>query len=223
VHGPGIDEPLAIEQQGKVYFYHADGLGSITSLTDAKGRVVQSCEYDSFGSVRQHGNHVKQPYGFTAREWDSETGLYFYRARYYDPQVGRFISKDPIGFNGGDVVLYGYVQNNPVNWGDPWGLDRYNMCKEIPSLLERCCKKIVDWGCSGTKNTACCESEKTECLGNVDFAADSDAETKALECSRAYSLCNSRTRTPKTPPVKPIPYPTTPKPNAPGFPKITEK
>ncbi|MFZ6028030.1 MAG: RHS repeat-associated core domain-containing protein, partial [Chloroflexota bacterium] len=124
VHGPGIDEPLANEQQGKVYFYHADGLGSITSLTDAKGRVVQSCEYDSFGSVRQHGNHVKQPYGFTAREWDKETGLYFYRARYYDPQVGRFISKDPIGFNGGDVVLYGYVQNNPVNFVDPEGLQK---------------------------------------------------------------------------------------------------
>ncbi|MGV1099034.1 RHS repeat-associated core domain-containing protein [Thiovibrio sp. JS02] len=47
--------------------------------------------------------------------------MYFYRARYYDPQVGRFISKDPIGFAGGDVVLYGYVQNNPVNFVDPSG------------------------------------------------------------------------------------------------------
>jgi RHS repeat-associated protein len=71
--------------------------------------------------MRQEGNLVKQPYGFTGREWDSETGLYFYRARYYDPQMGRFISKDPIGFAGGDVVLYGYVQNDPVNFIDPWG------------------------------------------------------------------------------------------------------
>jgi RHS repeat-associated protein len=66
---------------------------------------------------------LSQPYTYTGREWDKETGLYYYRARYYDPMVGRFISKDPIGFAGGDVNLYGYVQNNPVNWIDPFGLD----------------------------------------------------------------------------------------------------
>lgn len=122
VHGPGIDEPLAIEQKGRVYFYHADGLGSITSLTDANGRVAQTFEYDSFGNLGHKGNHVKQPYAYTAREWDGETGLYFYRARYYDSYAGRFISKDPIGFAGGDVNLYGYVQNDPVDFSDPWGL-----------------------------------------------------------------------------------------------------
>lgn len=63
---------------------------------------------------------------FTGREWDKETGLYYYRARYYDPMEGRFISKDPLSFAGGDVNLYGYVQNNPINWIDPWGLYRYN-------------------------------------------------------------------------------------------------
>lgn len=60
----------------------------------------------------------------TGREWDKETGLYYYRARYYDPMEGRFISKDPIGFDGGDVNLYGYVQNNPINWVDPSGLSQ---------------------------------------------------------------------------------------------------
>ncbi len=135
VHGPGIDEPLAIEQKERVYFYHADGLGSITSLTDARGQVVQTYEYDSFGNMRYEGNHVKQPYGFTAREWDSETGLYFYRARYYDPQMGRFISKDPIGFAGGDVVLYGYVQNDPVNFIDPWGLRTLACALSLCTLL----------------------------------------------------------------------------------------
>ena len=73
--------------------------------------------------MKEHGGEVKQPYGFTGREWDKETGLYYYRARYYDPKGGRFIGKDPIGFNGGDVNLYRYVSNNPVNWRDPSGLD----------------------------------------------------------------------------------------------------
>jgi len=61
---------------------------------------------------------------FTGREWDKETGLYYYRARYYDPMEGRFISKDPISSAGGDVNLYGYVQNNPVSFRDPLGLER---------------------------------------------------------------------------------------------------
>ncbi|MCK9506776.1 MAG: RHS repeat-associated core domain-containing protein, partial [Porticoccaceae bacterium] len=67
---------------------------------------------------------LEQPFGFTGREFDPETGLYFYRARYYDPMEGRFISKDPLGFAAGDVNLFGYVQNNPENWIDPLGLWR---------------------------------------------------------------------------------------------------
>jgi len=65
---------------------------------------------------------VVQPYTYTAREYDSETGLYYYRARYYDPKAGRFITRDPISFAGEDVNLYAYVWNNPVNLIDPDGL-----------------------------------------------------------------------------------------------------
>ena len=70
-------------------------------------------------------------YTYTGREWDKETGLYYYRARYYDPMEGRFISKDPIGFRGGDVVLYGYVHNNPINRKDPKGL--FDWTDALPS------------------------------------------------------------------------------------------
>ena len=114
IHGPGIDEPLAVEiRNGATYiphYYHADGLGSITALSNSEGAVVQRYEYDSFGNliVTTQGN-IAQPYAFTGREYDSETGMYFYRARYYDPKFGRFITKDPIGFAGGDVNLYAYV------------------------------------------------------------------------------------------------------------------
>jgi RHS repeat-associated protein len=60
-------------------------------------------------------------YAFTGREWDPETGLYYYRARYYDPKAGRFLSEDPIGLDGG-VNFYSYVRNQPTNLIDPFGL-----------------------------------------------------------------------------------------------------
>jgi len=87
--------------------------------------VVQRYDYDSFGNLEQQGESIEQPFTYTARELDEETGLYYYRARYYDPQVGRFVSKDPIGFEGGDNNLYGYVLNNPVNATDPEGLCKW--------------------------------------------------------------------------------------------------
>jgi RHS repeat-associated protein len=77
----------------------------------------------------------------TGREWDKETGLYYYRARYYDPMEGRFISKDPIGFDGNDVNLYGYVSNNAINFTDPKGNspDWWNKMKEwVKNFLQSC-------------------------------------------------------------------------------------
>jgi RHS repeat-associated protein len=120
-HGQGVDEPLALERSGSFYFYHADGLGSITAITDATKYVIQRYTYDSFG-VPKANTAFRNPYQFTGREWDMETNLYFYRARYYDPFVGKFILKDPISFEGGDINLYGYVQQNPINFTDSTGL-----------------------------------------------------------------------------------------------------
>jgi RHS repeat-associated protein len=125
-HGPNIDEPLAVQQGTNIYYYHADGLGSITGLSNTSGSIVQTYSYDSFGNMTTTGS-ISQPFTYTAREYDSETGMYFYRARYYDPTVGRFVTKDPISFAGGDVNLYNYVGANPINWSDPIGLYKLNM------------------------------------------------------------------------------------------------
>jgi len=130
IHGPGIDEPLAMIEGRDTYYYHADGLGSIVAMTDDSLNIVQHYSYDSFGTPTLSDPDFIQPYTYTGREWDDETGLYFYRARYYNPSAGRFISKDPIGFNGGDVTLYGCVQNNPVNLIDPLGLRPLNDCEK---------------------------------------------------------------------------------------------
>jgi RHS repeat-associated protein len=112
---------LAMSRDGALAFYHADGLGSITSLTDATGSAVAAYTRDAFGSSLQTAGSITNPFRYTGREWDAETGLYYYRARYYDPQIGRFISEDPIGLNGG-LDLYAYVGNSPTNFDDPSGL-----------------------------------------------------------------------------------------------------
>lgn len=120
--GSGVDEHLALERGGQFYYYHADGLGSIATITDAAHNIVQSYEYDSFGMAKPSTTFMNI-YTYTGREWDRETGLYYYRARYYDPMDGSFVSKDPIGFAGG-INLYSYVGGNVQNFVDPYGLDR---------------------------------------------------------------------------------------------------
>jgi RHS repeat-associated protein len=118
--GQGIDEPLAQLRSNTLSFYHADGLGSATSLTDSTGAVIARYAYDAFGNQTTSTGSLANPYRYTAREYDGETGLYYYRSRYYDPQARRFVSEDPIGLNGG-INLYSYVGNNPVNYVDPEG------------------------------------------------------------------------------------------------------
>jgi len=84
-----------MERGGKVYFYHQDGQANVTHLTDASGITVCSYRYDSFGRTQPCQN-VANPYGFAGREYDAESGLYYMRARYYDPSLGRFLSPDPL-------------------------------------------------------------------------------------------------------------------------------
>src|SRR5207249_2912320 len=116
-----IDEPLAMLRSGTTSYYHADGLGSITSLSNAAGSLAQTYQYDSFGKQTATSGSLTNPFQYTARESDTETGLYYYRARYYDPNPGRFLREDPIRFEGG-VNFYPYVKNSPVQYSDPFGL-----------------------------------------------------------------------------------------------------
>ena len=165
LHGPGIDEPLSVTTDGGTYYYHADGLSSIIALTDADRKVVQEYEYDAFGNLHDQKNAVKQPYTYTGREWDKETKLYYYRARYYDAKVGRFISSDPIVHpaNGPpekiacgqiqDISIplfeslkedpqklnpYIYVENRPTILTDPTGLGPPSECSYYKNLCDSC-------------------------------------------------------------------------------------
>jgi RHS repeat-associated protein len=117
-----IDEPLAMLRSGTTSFYHTDALGSVTSLSSSTGSLAQTYTFDSFGKQTGSSGSVTNPFQYTAREWDSETSLYFYRARYYDPQNGRFISEDPASFLSGGINFYQYVENSPLGFTDANGL-----------------------------------------------------------------------------------------------------
>ena len=92
-------------------------MGSITALIDSSGNIVQTYRYDSFGNIITSTGSLTQPYTYTGREYDSETGLYYFRARYMNPKTGRFLQEDPIWFDN----LYAYCGNNPLNLVDPYG------------------------------------------------------------------------------------------------------
>ncbi len=120
LNGPGIDNHLRqTSATTGVSYYLSDHLGSTAGLTGASGNVIETDSYDSFGNSTGSG---RTRYGYTGRERDPDTGLLHYRARWYDPQVGRFISEDPVGLAGGDINTYSYVSNSPVDHTDPTGL-----------------------------------------------------------------------------------------------------
>lgn len=116
------------------YFYQKDQLGSVTTITDQSGKLVEEYKYDEFGKayIRNSKNEKfrefkKSEIGnvrlFTGREYDREIGLYYYRARFYSVELGRFISRDPIG-TADNVNLYSYVGNNPLKYIDPMGREK---------------------------------------------------------------------------------------------------
>ena len=109
------------------YAYTKQGVNSLQAVREYHWNVKwysrTACkELASFGNIDQQVGSLVNPYTYTGREFDSECGLYYYRVRYYDSIMGRFINEDPIGLLGGSLNFYRYVQNNPVNLVDPLGL-----------------------------------------------------------------------------------------------------
>ena len=127
-------------EDAATYWYHPDHLGSSSVVTDPDGEAYERIEYTPFGEMwleHQHDANTRGegyiPFRFTSKEWDEETGLYYYGARYLEPKLSRWMSADPAGFGlvnpnrkGFSVVealnWYSYVSNNPVKYVDPTGL-----------------------------------------------------------------------------------------------------
>jgi len=121
--GASLDELLARWRSADGSgWYLSDSLGTVRAITDAQGTSAVTIEYSGFGQVLSLSDPAKADrFRFTGREYDDETGLYFYRARYYAPALGRFITNDPLGFEAGDANLYRYARNDPLRFVDAYG------------------------------------------------------------------------------------------------------
>jgi len=157
---PGTDRPHSIRRNGQMFYYQTDALGSVTGLVNSSNQLVNRYQYTPWGELETGESKYAtyDPLGFTARERDDETRLYYYRARYYDPQLGRFISEDPIGLAGGPNV-YAYVNNNPINNTDPTGL----WCAAGPVYSATCGMCELGW----RRVDGVCQSDRGRGYGDI--------------------------------------------------------
>jgi RHS repeat-associated protein len=172
VHGPGVDEPLAIDDGTALGYLHADALGTIVRVTNAAGAVTLTRQYDPWGSPQVAGD---QPgYAFTGRDWDPETALYYYRARYYDPAIARFVSEDRV--RDGQGSRYSYVRNRPTMLGDPSGMTAEPRCCMAEKAAKDVCDKIDQVPDVGLK--ACL---KKWCPFRINCASQQDCDQAATD------------------------------------------
>ncbi len=126
IAGSQLDSWMGFLQDGKGYYYLKDHMGSSTGIVDDEGEVVARYTYDEFGQLQIDMADIDNSLTYTGREWDEESGLYYYRMRNYDPALGRFIQPDPYLGSAKEsrslVNRYIYVHNNPLTYRDPSGL-----------------------------------------------------------------------------------------------------
>lgn len=132
---PGIDQPHSMRRSGKTYYFAYDLSGQVTALLDSVGTVVRTYIHSPLGEPISETGSVSNAIRSHGRAWDAEAGLYYNRARYYEPHSGRFVSEDPIGMRGG-ANLFAYAASDPVNGSDPSGL--------FPSPMEWI-RRLASW------------------------------------------------------------------------------
>jgi RHS repeat-associated protein len=120
--GGGIGGLLSIKDSSDTYYYLYDGKGNVSAVIDDSNpeNVVASYRYDAFGNLIHESGTLDQPFRFSTKRFDENTGLYYYGYRYYSPSIGKWITRDPIGEDGG-INLYVFVNNNAIMYYDAYG------------------------------------------------------------------------------------------------------
>ncbi|MCE3202638.1 RHS repeat domain-containing protein [Paenibacillus sonchi] len=172
----------------KDYYYLYNGHGDVTQIVDTSGKIVNSYTYDEWGNILNQTEEISNPFKYTGEMYDEETGLYYLRARYYDPSIGRFLNEDtyegkidnPLSLN-----LYTYVENNPLNFTDPSGHYKNSDDPVLRALIKPFEDNYNNAKAHGDKN-AMKEAEKA-----------ADAVRVSYYVCDANSFCGSRANLPK--------------------------
>ena len=171
----GLDQPLSQVRSGTTSYYQGDAQGTVTSLSNPAGAESNTYTYDSFGKLTASTGSITNPFQYTGREFDSETGLFFNRARYLDPSSGRFLSEDPLQFDGG-INFFRYVGNRPTKFTDAFGLQQ--QCDKKSCGIDQAPEYDVNGSAPGG----------TTFHWNAVFKNDSTHDPK---CSSSHGTCNS--------------------------------
>lgn len=143
VYYPGVDRPHSVRTGGSTYYYATELPGHVVHLVDNTNTVVNSYESTPWGEPISATENVAQPLRFAAREYDADNRLYYVRARYYDAELGRFLSEDPIGLLGG-LNPFTYAGNDPVNFRDPLGLCPSGQFRLV-IIVDANTGEVIDW------------------------------------------------------------------------------
>ena len=147
--GSSIDELVAgyVNQGGQLvpYLFQHDVVNSVAASSKPNGGASATASYFAFGETQSTTGAAVSRLKYTGRE-DDGTGLYYYRARYYDPSIGRFVSEDPAGFQGSGTNWYAYVGNNPVNANDPTGLATQSEIDLAVSMIRKFAPELYPKG-----------------------------------------------------------------------------
>ena len=164
-----------IKTNGQWYYYLSDIQGSTLMLTNASGQSAATYDYSDYGETRQTSGSTAlyNPFLYTGQEYDFETNLYHLRARHYSPSLGRFFSRDPIGYAGGSNMM-GYCAGDPVNQIDPSGTEKITLYSQAQRMFDI---QLIAEGKPSTTATF-----------NVSLVWDTDAETVSLAISNIRNI-----------------------------------
>ena len=193
---PTTDEAVGLSHPEGTFFLIADALKSVVAATDPSGTVVNTYSYEPFGATSLTNPSIANPFQFTGRENEGLAGLYYYRARYYDPSIARFLSEDPIRGWYGQANFYAYVGNSPTNYVDPFGLDsstkppdRNNPDGDPCSQLNETCPQMCDLNFTeGSTSWWICRTE--DCPRNLQLCREQNPpEPPRPGCAQVFEIC----------------------------------